>query len=183
MMDKQYQPGDKIKLNENCLKLDRANAKAIISGFDKGGRHLHQAIYCVVKERINPMLITLNRSTHLIYKLSKIGKELNQENFSMPFKYIAVPIKFYHVGIELSFWERICSNGLFDIWDAEEGPIKRYTDPKICNADPSKFMIVLFRIFEIEEQFMQNEIRHAGKMYDKITKENLFVTLKKPING
>jgi len=173
--------GEKIELSENCLKLDRANAKALIKGFEKDEKTINQAIYCVVKQRELPMLITLNRSTQLKYKLSKIGKKLCQENFSVPYKYIAFPVRHYNIKNELLFWKSICSGGLFDIWDPEGGPFKRFFDPKICKSDPSKYMILLLRIWEIEEQFMNDEIKHASNYIDKIIKENRFVTLKKPV--
>jgi hypothetical protein len=50
-----------IVLNRRCFKIDKTNAKAMIAGFIKNSRLIHQAIYCDVVKKPFPMLITLNR--------------------------------------------------------------------------------------------------------------------------
>ena len=49
---RQLIPMDKeIVLNRRCFKIDKTNAKAMIAGFIKNSRLIHQAIYCDVVKK------------------------------------------------------------------------------------------------------------------------------------
>lgn len=167
----------KKTIEKTCFKIDKPNAKALIYGFEKEGQLIHQSIYCNVKKRSFPMLITYNTGESK-FKLSKIGTNLNKNNASLRIKYIADFVEEYFIDNSIELWNKICKNGLFDIW-LPEAPFTRFKDAK---ADPSKYRISLLRIFEIEEIFEESDINHAGARIDKI-KENskLQVTIKKPV--
>ncbi len=159
-----------MRLNKNCLKIDKPNAIAMINGFQKDGKLIHQSIWLAVKDRPKPPeppeLLTFNRSrTQFSPSLSRIGKGLKaEENFAIPFKYIAKLDEQYFVRNEMTLWEEICSNGLFDIWDPE-GPYKRFKNAK---SDKKKFRIQLLRIYNIDYEFHKNEIEPANNRLDRL---------------
>jgi hypothetical protein len=170
LMDKE------IVLNKRCFKIDKTNAKAMISGFTKDNALIHQAIYCDVVKKPFPMLITLNRRPTK-FEMSKIGLGLEPESFSIPYKYVAFLEEEYFIKNEMALWEELCKNGLFDVW-VPDAPYKRFQE---CHSDPSKFRIVLLRIYEIDEQFSQDEINSVSDRVDHISTHDLTVTLKKPV--
>ena len=131
---------NQIKLNKTCLKLDKYNAKAMIEGFEKEGKNIHQAIYVVTKwtEKSFPKLITLAKTQR--FKLSNIGIRLAAESYSIPLKYIAKIEGSYTVKNSMDLWKEICTNDLFDIWDPEGGPHKKLLE---ANSKPEKFRIFL----------------------------------------
>jgi len=167
----------KKTIEKTCFKIDKSNANALIGGFDKDGKLIHQSIYCDVKKRSFPMLITYNKYPSK-FPLSKIGFDLDNNNAPLRIKYVADFVQEYFIDNTIELWNKICNNGLFDIW-LPEAPHLRFKGAK---ADPSKYRIVLLRIFEIEEIFDESDIRHANARIDKI-KENskLQVTIKKRI--
>lgn len=164
-----------IELNKECFKIDSANAKAMIEGFDKDGRRIHQCIYCLTKNRKFPALITLDKYPTR-FPLSVKGKQLNAEDYKMPFKYVALLEKQYFIKNDLKLWERVCNNGLFDIWDPI-APSSRFAE---SHLPINNFRIVLLRIYEIEEVFSEKNIKPHDR-YPKIISNNLRVTLKRPI--
>lgn len=169
----------KVILSKRCFKIDKSNAKAMIFGFEKDEQTFHQAIYCDVVEKPFPMLITLNRSPTK-FQLSQIGFELNAESpynkFSIPYKYIVLLDSVYPIKNDLRLWERVCNNGLFDIWDPS-APFKRFND-----SVSLRNKIILLRIYEIYEEFDEIEIEPVSDRIDHITSNrNLEVTLKNPV--
>ncbi len=40
-----------MRLDKQCFKIDKTNAKAMIDGHYKNGRCVHQAIWCAVREQ------------------------------------------------------------------------------------------------------------------------------------
>jgi len=165
-----------IVLNRRCFKIDKTNAKAMIEGFIKNNRLIHQAIYCDVVKKPFPMLITLNRGPTK-FEMSRIGLALDPESFSIPYSYVAFLKEEYFIKNEMSLWEEICKNGLFDVW-VPDAPYKRFQD---CNSDPSKFRIILLRIYEINEEFSKDDIRSVSDRIDHISSHNLMVTIKKAV--
>lgn len=165
-----------IVLNKRCFKIDKTNAKAMISGFTKHNRLIHQAIYCDVVKKPFPMLITLNRRPTK-FEMSKIGLSLDPESFSIPYNYVAFLEEEYFIKNEMPLWEDICKNGLFDVW-VPDAPYKRFQE---CNSGPSKFRILLLRIYEINEHFGEDEISSVSDRIDHISSHSLEVTLKKPV--
>lgn len=167
----------KKTIEKTCFKIDKPNAKALICGFDKDGKLIHQSIYCSKKRRSFPMLITYNKYPSK-FPLSKIGNDLKNDNAPLRIKYVADFVQEYFIDNTIGLWNKICNNGLFDIW-LPEAPHTLFKDAK---TDPAEYRIVLLRIFEIEEIFDESDIRHANDRIDQI-KENskLQVTIKKPI--
>jgi hypothetical protein len=170
--------GDKIILNKICFKIDGINAAGMIEGFEKNGERINTSIWCDVQRRPFPKLITLHKGqTH--YKSSSLVREINLEDYKH--KYIAVYDSHYFIKDDERLWDTICHNGLFDIWKPE-APHTRFADPKICKSSPSKFRIVLLRIWEIEEEIKKEKIIYYGK-YGRFAKtsDSLRVTLKRLI--
>ena len=173
-----------MEIDRICFKLDKPNAKALIEGFLKDGKVIHQAIYCFVQKKKFPMLITLNR-TKTRFPLSKIGEKLNDDTSPIKYKYVAEVVKEYlfreyFIENKIELWTEICNNGLFDIWE----PIAPYNRFKQAKTDPSKFRIGLIRIYEIEEEFFESDISFKSDRFDLIKERsnaNLHVTIKKPL--
>jgi hypothetical protein len=169
----------KITLNRKCLKLDRVNAKAMIDGFSKGDRKIHQVIYLATRVEQFPKLITLNRHKKIPWEMSKIGQALNADSFSIPIKkYVAEIEETHEIRNERPLWEKVCTNGLFDVWEPE-APYGDYNKNK--NGKRESCKIVLLRIYEILEGFNDREIERYGSCdrFDKITR--LEVTAVKPV--
>jgi hypothetical protein len=165
-----------MQLNKTCFKIDKPNAKAMVNGFWKDGKLHRQSIWLAVKKRPFPALLTLHRSPTRFY-LSRIGEELDAENYTMPLKYIALLDHEYFVRNEMKLWETICSNGLFDIWD-QEAPYKRFAQAK---SDPSDFRIHLLRIYEIDHEFNNDDIRYASSRIDQLKSSTREVTRLGPV--
>jgi hypothetical protein len=165
-----------VELSESCFKIDKTNAKAMIKGFPKDGELRYQAIWCDIDEKPLPMLITLNQwpSQYKRYE-SEIGKGLKSNSFSIPYKYIAKVEKQYFIKNDMKLWKTICNNGLFDIWQPI-APSERY---KKLKTEPSKYRILLLRIYEIWEEFDPREINIARK--DTLKAKERRVTIKKPV--
>jgi hypothetical protein len=171
-------PGAKITLSENCFKIDGINASGMTEGFEKNGERFYTSIWCDVRLKPFPMLITLHkRPTH--YKTSSLVREINLKDYKH--KYIAVYDSQYPIKDDERLWDTICHNGLFDIWEPES-PHKRF-NPPICYSPPEKFRIVLLRIWEIEEEIKEEQIIYTGGngRFAKMPSGCLKVTLKRPI--
>lgn len=166
----------RVVLSDSCFKIDKTNAKAMIEGFPKDGKLRHQAIWCDIAEKPLPMLITLNIWPSQ-YKRdeSETGKGLKSNSFSIPYKYIAKVQEQYFIVNDMRLWETICKNGLFDIWQPI-APFKRYDE---LETKPSKYRILLLRIYEIWEEFDPREIKRSRK--DTLKATDRSVTIKKPV--
>ena len=49
-------------LSKTCLKIDKLNAKAMVIGFTKNGKHYRQSVWLAAKDGEFPSLLTLQRS-------------------------------------------------------------------------------------------------------------------------
>jgi hypothetical protein len=167
-----------MQLNKTCLKIDKPNAKAMIVGYCKDGKLNQQSIWLAVKDGNFPKLLTLQKG--MSYKLSPIGEKMDAENFDMPLKYIAELDSEYFVRDEMALWKTVCSNELFDIWDPEGGPHKRF---KRSKRDPANFRIQLLRIYEIDHEFNFNngELKHAGDIFDQLIPPIPEVNIIRPV--
>jgi hypothetical protein len=166
-----------MQLEKTCFKIDKPNAKAMIHGFPKNGKLNRQSIWLAVKDRAElPELLTFNR-TPTRFRLSRIGEEMDAENFAIPFKYIAELDDQYFVKNEMALWETVCSNGLFDIWDPT-APFKRFEDSK---SPKSKFRIQLLRIYEIDHALNTDDIRFASSRIDQLKSLNQDVSKIRPV--
>ncbi|MFH2067676.1 MAG: EVE domain-containing protein [Pseudomonadota bacterium] len=168
---------NKITLSEQCLKVGKLDGKAMIQGFEKDGKTIHQSIYCTKNKKLFPALITVNKGASPYEKhKSAIGKSINDKNFILPRKYIAVFDSEYEINNDSSLWEVVCNNGLFDVW-LPEAPLSFFSKSK----NDSQNKILLLRIYEINEEFKQGDIKAKTAYDDKLIKRNREVTIKKPI--
>ncbi len=165
-----------VTLSRRCFKTDKQNAKAMIEGFSKNGKKLHQAIYCDVADKPFPMLITLNRSATR-FKLSEVGLSLHAEDYNIPLKYIALLDNQYFIKNEIQLWEKLCNNGLFDIW-FPASPFIRFEESK---KQSKYYRLFLLRLYEINEEFDNKEVVPVSDRIDHIKRNDLRVILKKPI--
>jgi len=168
----------KIKISPNCFKIDKPNFTALTKGFVKNGTRIHQAIWCDVKKKQYPALFTVQKSkARHDYPLSKIGDEFNDGIRPKEYKYIAELVEEYFITNKIELWEKLCNNGLFDIWE----PQALFNRFKNTKADASQYRIALLRVYEIEEVFVQNDIISTSFL-DRINDLNkLIVTAKKPV--
>jgi len=166
------------ELHERCFKIDKTNAKAMIDGYLRNGKLNRQAIWCAVRDAPFPMLITLNR-TRTKYRLSKIGKSITFDDYSIPYKYVADldPGDEYFIKNDHKLWDTVCKNGLFDVWEPD-APYKRFADSR---SDQTKFRIQLIRIWQIKEEFSEDEIMPANPWIDHLISCDRSVTPEKPI--
>lgn len=164
-------------LNKRCFKIEKENAQAMIDGYDFNGKHIYQAIYCDVINKPFPMLITLNKHSSK-FTLSEFGRQqLNPESFKIPYKYIAVYDSEYFIINDIQLWKNVCNNGLFNIW-SPYAPYKRFSESK---KDSSEYRILLLRIYEIIEEFSEEEIYSPSNRIDHLIAENRKVTIKAPL--
>lgn len=170
-----------MELQRHCFKIDRPNAKAMIEGFrDKDGRLVHQSIWLDVKNKQFPMLVTLNRTpTKFRSDLSDCGKNLNSDNYSIKHKFIVHLDSVYFVRNDMSLWKDVCSNGLFNIWEPE-APFSRFENSE---GDEANYRICLVRLYEVYEEFKQQEIVAATKRIDHLESPSRNVTIKRAISS
>jgi hypothetical protein len=165
-----------MKLQQTCFKVDRPNGKAMIRGFRKDGKVHRQSIWLTDKDKHFPALLTLQRRP-TPFKVGPIGRAMDPENFPMPFKYVVDLHSEYFPRNEMSLWRTVCSNGLFDIWEPEQ-PHLRFAKSK---RDPAKFRIQLLRIYEIDREFNDNDIKHTTPRIDHLISDIREVTIKAPV--
>jgi len=150
-------------LETTCFKIDRPNAMAMVRGFTKNGEIRRQSIWLAVRELHFPALLTLQR-TATRFKISELGRMMDPDNFTMPLKYAATLVSEYFIKNDMTLWEAICSNGLFDIWDPS-APYNRFDG---AESKPTDFRIQLLRIYEIDHEFNLDDIRHATDRVDQL---------------
>jgi len=165
-----------MQLSPTCLKIDRPNAKAMLHGFRKGGKLQRQSIWLAVRDRTFPALITLQHAPTR-FKVSRTGKEMDPANFATPLKYIAGLDCEYFIRNEMTLWETLCSNGLFDIWEPEQ-PYLRFAQGK---SEPAKFRIQLLRIYEIDREFSTGDIRFVSTRVDRLVSPRREVAIRRPL--
>jgi len=134
------------QLVQNTFRLDWPNAKALISGFPKNGKKIHQIMYSFTRIPQFPALISYIR-TPTRFELSTTGQNLNTSTNLPPLKYIADLIDIYTVDNNIQLWNIVCNNGLFDIWQPN-APFTRFQESK-----SEKCFIGILRIYEINETF------------------------------
>lgn len=123
------------------------------------------------------MLITLNR-TRTKFRMSSIGKSISSDYYSILYKYVADLDSEYFIKNDHKLWEIVCNNGLFDVW-VPESPYKRFADAK---PDRRKFRIQLIRIWQIKEEFTEDEIIPVSDRIDHLSSSaDRIVTPDKPV--
>jgi hypothetical protein len=165
-----------MRIGERCFKIDKPNAKAMIEGFWKNGKRYRQAIWLAVYDFPFPALITLQRARSP-FQLSVTGRAMDAEEFMMPLRYAAVLAGEYFVDNVLPLWETLCRNTLFDIWS----PVAPYTRFAQAESHPSKYRIMLLRVYEIDHTFRSGDIEHASSRIDRLVNLNRDVGVIAPV--
>ncbi|MCX5827287.1 MAG: hypothetical protein NTV58_04705 [Deltaproteobacteria bacterium] len=165
-----------MKLDKRCFKIDKTNAKVMIVGYQKDGAINRQSIWCAVQDYPFPMLITLNR-TRTKFPMSSVGERLFSDHYSIPYKYIATLDSEYFIRNDMGLWDVVCHNGLFDVWKPN-APYMRFDD---SSSPRSKYRIQLIRIWQIREEFRQDEIKYASDRIDHLISWTNPVTPEKPV--
>lgn len=160
-----------LTLNKSCFKIDKSNAKAIIDGFTKDGRLIHQCIYCWAANSKFPKLIILKKSKSG-YILSNMGESLHSDEYRISNKYVVDKIEEVFIKNDMALWNELCSNGLFDIWQAAE-PYKFF-------IDHPKASLVLLRVYEIVGEVDGDDINKPISIVTNL-KKDIRVTIKKSV--
>lgn len=156
-----------LNINTQTLKVEKQNAIALTQGFLKESKRYYSSIFTAHQNsksmqkqfRQVPKLLTSFRTRpRPEYPLSVIGKDLHAEGYELRGKYVAILDRIFHIRNNIRIWERLCNNGVFDIWEPE-APYNSLSN----KIDP---MILLLRIFEIDYDF-SNEIA-KGRYVDRI---------------
>jgi hypothetical protein len=166
-----------IYCNEMTLKVERQNAWAMIEGFRKKDEHFFVSIFTAHLRAKSiqrdfkqyPKLITLIKKPKPYYPLNE--DIVNQPEFSKyrhKYRYIAVLDRIFHITNKNSTWNELCNNGIFDIW-SPSAPYNSLIDQDtgLEKEDP---MILLLRIFEIENGFNEIDIKF-GAHTDHVKKQ------------
>jgi len=140
--------------NEWTLKVEKENAWGMIEGFKFENKRHFVTIFAAHKNAVSlknsfrdrPKIISpikKRKPEHITNNI--ITNRFTIENYHHQLKYMAVLEKKFHINSNLPLWEKICNNGLFNIWDpvAPLNNLKNKTDQ----------MILLLRIFEIDCDF------------------------------
>lgn len=101
-------------------------------------------------------------------------------SYSIPYRYIATLDSEYFVRNDIRLWQRVCTNGLFDIWNPG-APEERLNNSLLYREDPRCARIQLLRLHEICEQFDLNDVRDKGARVHHLVAANRNVTIKRPI--
>lgn len=158
----------KVILNDYSLKIEYVNAVAMTQGFSAAGKKFYSTIFTASKFAWSlkndfknfPKLLTLLVQKQQGYAESYAGHIASLEGNDFMYKYIAYIDSIYHINNTMELWERICSNGLFDIWQPT-APFNSLFGQK--NIKPKQDpMILLLRIYEIDKDFTC-EINKAKK--------------------
>lgn len=177
-----------MKINNWTLKVEKENAKAMIEGYKKNGIRNYVTIFTATEDAVSlkndfrslPKLITPKESDHRkIYPLSIYGKDLEAKsyNYNTTARYIAVLDTIFHIKNEISIWEALCTNGIFDIWEPQAPYNMLSHDAQNNKKDPQDPQILTIRVFEIDHDF-QNEITKK-QYWNTITPKQ--VNLVKPV--
>jgi hypothetical protein len=109
--------------------------------------------------------------------MSSVGERLLSDDYSIPYKYVATLDSEYFIRNDMKLWDVLCHNGLFDVW-TPNAPYMRFED---SSSPRSKYRIQLIRIWQIKEEFRQDEIEHASDRIDHLLSCNNPVTPDKPV--
>ena len=176
-----------VDLDKRCFKIDELNARTMIFGYLKNGKRVYQAIWCATfkkKQEIFYRLMTFYE-TPKRFKRSNIGQKLESESLTILMKYIVKLDNIYHIENDISLYEIICNNGLFDIWHPE-APYDRFYESKNVKKDPSTYCkILLLRVYEIHEELKEHDLCRTDR-YDHLRSDcsignNRTVVVKNPV--
>jgi len=162
--------------NEMTLKIEPENAWGMIEGFKKNETYYFTSIYTAHKKAKSiqrdfknfPKVITLSKKRREDYNIKPhIVHQPIVNKFKRNFKnrYVAVLDRIFYITNKRSIWEKLCNNGIFDIWDptAPENSL-RDKDSRIEKENPR---ILLLRVFEVDHDF-SDEIIIANAFIDHV---------------
>ena len=168
-------------INKMTLKIEPENAWGMIEGFKKNENYYFTSIYTSHKGAKSmqgdfehyPKVITLSKKPSSKYKVkSNIVYQPVVNKFKQNFKnrYVAVLDRIFPISNKPSIWEKLCNNGIFDIWDptAPENSL-RDKDSRIEKENPR---ILLLRVFEVDHDF-SDEIVIANDFIDHVRQYKL----------
>jgi len=160
-----------MRINSDCFKIDKPNYVMLTTG--------QQAIWCDVKNKPFPMLITIQQEpVRRDLPLSPKGSPHNDRKRPENYNFIAELIETYYIKNDINLWNNLCFTNLFGIWKPE-APFNRFAN---CKSNPYDYRIVLLRVSEIFELFPANIIEPASKMLSRINYNyDTNVTIKKPV--
>ena len=156
-----------LPINSHTLKVEKQNSIALVDGFMKHSKRYYSSIFTAHKrakslenkfKEIPKLLSNFKGAPKRKYPLSQIGNGLNVNGYELSGKYIAILDRIFHINNDISIWQNLCTNGIFDIWEPEApfNSLDKKEDP----------MILLLRIFEIDYDFT-DEIKR-GTYFDDI---------------
>lgn len=166
-----------LNINNVTLKVEKENFIALTEGFTKSDKKYYSSIFTAHRDatsiqnnfRQSPKLLTpKRRNPRSEYPLSDIGLNLRTHR-DFELKYLAILDTVFHIENNMSIWNRLCTEGIFDLWNPK-APFNNLDGKE----DPQ---ILLLRIFEISDNF-NNEII-PGTYYDHIPIRG--ITLLRPI--
>jgi hypothetical protein len=160
--------------NTKTLKIESENAWGMINGFKIKDKLHFVTIFTAHKNawslkgdfRKYPKIITLIKKRRPEYPTNPLfADQYAIQHYRHQLKYIAVLDRIFHINSDLQLWERLCNNGIFNIWDSRA--------PFHSLENKIDQMILLFRIFEVDRDF-SNTIQY-GNYFDTVPKENFSI--------
>jgi hypothetical protein len=157
-----------FQVDSHTLKLEKENAVAMTEGFLKNGERHHVSIFTASEESValkvgdfrhHPKLLTPKKAPpKKIFPLSLIGMSLDVRycDYDSKANYVAFIDTIFHIKHDIRIWNELCNNGVFDIWDPK-APYNMLThDAKNMPVERKDPMILLLRIFKINDNFRGN---------------------------
>ncbi len=140
-----------------ALRDEKVNIFAMTEGIDSF-IYKKQIVLCKKSQlnRIGPFLLDPKKSKPE-FKLSKIGNEYQKRIWgrSMPLKYIGFINCYLKIQISYNLFEELRKNGFFSIWHPS-APVKYFENYQ-------EGYLVLFQVFEIEENRIKESILENGR--------------------
>ncbi|MCD4676107.1 MAG: hypothetical protein K8S18_08955 [Desulfobacula sp.] len=183
-----------VELSQNTFKVDRLNFLALTDGMEKNNEIIKTAIYVTDGKAFSkighdfkkkPRLLTIFKSENTQSNSKKftpsvLGKNLLEKykgRTISSFEYAVVLSTIFEIKNKIGVWEKLCTNGIFDIWDDKGGPYKR-----LEKANNPK--ILLMRIYKINKSFSKESLfYHVNRPYPIDIKEGIdrHVLLESPV--
>jgi len=150
-----------MQLNNSKMtfKIEPENAWGMIEGFHKKNEHYYVSIYAADPKAVSlrgnfkdyPKLLTKSKKSRDDFPPNRNIIDRNAvNNFQLKSRYVAVLDRIFLINNNIGIWNKLCNNGIFDIWDPR-APNNRLIDKE----DP---MILLLRIFEVDNDFSKDVI-------------------------
>lgn len=179
-----------VQIPSEVPKIERENAWAMTSGFQKDGDLYYVSIFTAAENalflrnnfdargRFIPRILVCTRSRDEQYPISKLGSLMGVSDYSQPFRlnprYVAILDRIFYIKKEfhdfkgMDLWQELCNNGIFDIWDPV-APFHRLTGnfdlQKTGKKTVRRPQILLLRIFELDHPLV---VKHRKTRTDLV---------------